>query len=142
MKRLFPNKEQREFNKMHRRHRKELVKLAKETGEWDWCWLHEMVIMQIRHMHEYYTENNNVFQADESRQKIIAQLKHVLDLNVAIDKLELDDDGVEYVRKDGVLTCVFPDDFTERCQKHDEREQELYEELYGSIGRDLQWWWD
>lgn len=32
-KRLFPDKERRAFNKMHRRHRKELVKLAKKTME-------------------------------------------------------------------------------------------------------------
>ena len=57
---FFPNKEQRAFNKMHRRHRKELVKHAKKTCEWDWGWLHDSVIMQIRHIHEYYSEGNNV----------------------------------------------------------------------------------
>ena len=139
---LFPNKEQRAYDKMHRRHRKELVKHAKETGEWDWCYLHKSIIMQIRHMHEYYTENNNVWMTDERRLMIIEQLKRVLDLETEIDQLEFDDDGVEYVHKDGSLTCVFPDNFAERCQKHEEKEQALYEELYSSIGRDLQWWWD
>ena len=53
--RLFPSKELREFRKMHRRHRKELVALAKDTYEFDWGWLHDSILMQIRHMYEYYS---------------------------------------------------------------------------------------
>ena len=139
---LFPSKEQRDYDKMHRRHRKELVKLAKETGEWDWAWLHRMVLMQIKHMHEYYTAGNNVWQTDETRIPIIEQLQHILDLEVEIDRMQDDDNGVEYIRKDGKVECVYPDDFGERIKKHEEREQQLYEELYSSIGRNLRWWWD
>ena len=79
--RLFPNKEMRAYRKMHRRHRKELIKHAKETGEWDWYWLHGSILMQIRHMHEYYSAGNNVWQTDETRLPIIEQLKRVLDLD-------------------------------------------------------------
>ena len=139
---LFPNKEQKAFDKMHRRHRKELVKHAKETDEFNWYWLHKSIIMQIQHMYEYYTENNNVWQADEKRLMVIEQLKHVLDLEAEIDQMELDCDDVKVVHKDGVLTCVFPDDYNERCQKYEEKEQGLYEELYSSIGKNLRWWWD
>ena len=78
---LFPSKEMRAYNKMYRRHRKELVKHAKETREWDYCWLYDGTIMQIRHMYEYYTASNNVWQSDESLNEIIEQLKHVLDLS-------------------------------------------------------------
>lgn len=120
--RLFPDKERRAYNRMYRRHRKELVKHAKKTGEWDWCWLHESVIMQIRHMYEYYSEGNNVCQTDESRLKILEQLKHVLDLDAEIDQVQ--------------------NDLSEDFQKHEEREQGLYEELYSSIGKHIRWWWD
>lgn len=140
--RLFPNKEQRVFNKMHRRHRKELVKHAKQTREWDWGWLYDSVIMQIRHMHEYYTAGNNVWQDDERRFTLIEQLKHILDLNEEINWMEDYDLGCEYVHKDGVVTAIIPDDFRERVEKHEKRTQELYEELYNSIGKNLRWWWD
>lgn len=139
MKRLFPSKEMRAYRKMHRKHRKELIKHAKETGEWDWCWLHESIIMQIRHMYEFYTENNNVWQVDEKRFMVIEQLKHVLDLNAEIDRMQDDDFGIECICKDGVVKS---DDFYEKVQKHEERERELYEELYNSIGKNIRWWWD
>lgn len=127
---------------MHRRHRKELVNLAKETGEWDWCWLHEMVIMRIRHMHEYYVEGNNVWQADETRLPIIEQLKHILDLEAEIDRMQGDDDDIEYIHEDGKVRIIFPDDYNERMDRRFKREQELYEEIYNSIGKNLMWWWD
>jgi hypothetical protein len=141
LRRLFPDKEQRAFNKMHRRHRRELIKHAKKTCEWDWCWLHDSIIMQIKHMHEYYTAGNNVWQSDETRLLIIEQLKHILDIEAEIDRMQDDNNGVEYIHKDGKVECIFPDDFKERVKEHEEREQQLYEELYSSIGRDLKWWW-
>lgn len=141
-KKLFPSKEMCAFRKMHRRHRRELIKLAKEIGEWDWCWLHDMVIMQVRHMHEYYTENNNVWQSDETRLPIIEQLQHILDLEAEIDQMQDDDNGIKYIHDGHKVTAIYPDDYKERVQKWCDREQELYQELYSSIGRDLRWWWD
>lgn len=118
--RIFPSKEMRRYRKMHSRHHKELVKLAKETAEYDWCWLHEMVVMQVKHMHEYYSAGDNVYQVDESRLEIIEQLQHVLDLNAEIDYLD-----------NNVWTLESVDKINE-----------LYEELYGSIGKNIQCWWD
>lgn len=142
LRKLFPSKEMRAYRKMHRRHRKELIKHAKETREFDWGWLHDSVIMQIRHMHEYYTERNNVWQTDETRLPIIEQLKHILDLEEEIARMQDEDFGVEYIHKNGVCTAVYPDDYKERMQKWSDREQELYHEIYNSIGKNLRWWWD
>ena len=141
-KRLFASKEKKAFYKMHRRHRKELVKHAKKTGEWDWCWLHDSVIMQIRQMHEYYTAGNNVWQTDETRLPIIEQLKHILDLDAEIEQIDDKDYGVEHIVKDDKFEFIFPDDYKEKVEKDEKRKQELYEELYGSIGRDIRCWWD
>ena len=140
--RLFPNKEMRAFLKMHRRHCKELVKHAKETGEWDWFWLHEGIIMQVRHMLEYYTERNNVWQSDETRIPIIEQLQHILDVEAEIDRMQDDNNGVEFIHEDGKVRAIYPDDYKERVEQWTKREQELYEELYNSIGKNLRWWWD
>ena len=141
--RLFLNKEQREFDKMHRKHRKELVEHAKKTNEWDWSWLHESVIMQIKHMHEYYSKGYNVWQVDESRLKIVEQLKHVLDLQTEIEKTQEDGCGVKYVyENDELVKTIYPDDYSERVLNNYKKEQELYEELYRYIGKYLRWWWD
>lgn len=131
---LFPSKEYKAYLKMHRRHRKELIKHAKETSEWDWSFLHDSVIMQIRHMYEYYTVGNNVMQADESRLPIVEQLKHILDLEDNIHQLE-----DEYCNIDWVNRTENPIKEYLSCTK---KEQELYEEIYSSIGKHLQWWWD
>lgn len=140
---LFPNKERRAYNKMHRRHRKELIKHAKKTNEYDWCWLHESIIMQIKHMHEYYSAGNNVWQIDESRLQIVEQLKHVLDLQAEIEKTEEDSCGAEYVYEDDELVkIIFPDDHSKRVLENEKKEQELYDELYSHIGKYLKWWWD
>jgi len=141
--RLFPDKEMREYNKMHRRHRKELVKLAKETGEWDSSWLHRMVIMQVKHMHEYYSNGNNVWQTDETRLPIIEELKYVLDLEDELERLENYHCGLEFVYDgDKIVGHTVPDDFLERFDKQEARERELYEEIYSYIGKNIRNWWD
>lgn len=128
---------------MHRRHRKELVKLAKETKEYDWCWLYQSTIMQIRHMHEYYSAGNNVWQVDESRMQIVEELKRVLDLVDELERLDNDCCGLKFIyENDKIVGHTAPDDFLKRYNKKIAREQELYEEIYNSIGKNLQGWWD
>lgn len=119
--RIFKSKERRAYNKMHCRHRKELIKLAKNDGEWDCDFLHELVITKVRHMHEYYSAGNNVWQTDKTRLPIIEQLKHVLDLQDELDNLW---DGIND------LSFVW------------KREVEIYKEIYTYIGEHLQEWWD
>lgn len=133
--RLFPNKERKAYNKMHRKHRKELIKHARKTSEWDWYWLHESIIMQIKHMHEYYSAGNNVWQIDESRLQIVEQLKHALDLQAEIEQMEDDEYYVD---------CVYENDTLnkDKMLEYEKKEQELYEELYGHISKYLKWWWD
>ena len=137
---LFPSKEMRAYRKMYRRHRRELVKLAKTIREWDYCWLYDSTIMQIRHMYEYYTAGNNVWQSDESLNTVLEQLKHVLDLSDEMEHLWDNyeshlikhDDGSVSVSDEGAKTYLAIRD----------REQELYEEIYSYIGKYIQWWWD
>lgn len=141
-KKLFPSKERRAFNKMHRRHRKELIKHAKKTNEWDWDWLHNSIIMQIRHMHEFYSNGNNVWQADESKFQIIEQLKYILYLQSEIDRMQDENYGIKYVHKDGIIETIYADNYMEIMDGFKEKEQQLYEELYSFIGKYLRWWWD
>ena len=117
--RLFPSKDMREYRKEHRKRRKELVKLAKNTYEFDYGYFHRMVIMQIIHMLEYYSEGHNVLQTDETRLCIVKQLQHILDIESEINILE-----------------------EANSPEAENKILELYAELYKSIGENLRNWWD
>ena len=133
-------KEMRAYNKMHRRHRRELVKLAKTIREWDYGWFYDSTITQVRHMYEYYSRDNNVHQADESRLEIVEQLKHVLDLDDELEHL-WDNYESHLIENDDGSVSITDDGARAYSDKRD-REQELYEEIYSYIGKYIQWWWD
>jgi hypothetical protein len=139
-KKLFPSKEMRAYRKMYRRHRKELVKHAKETREWDYCWLYDSTIMQIRHMYEYYTARNNVWQSDESLIPLIDSLKHVLDLDYELEHLWDDHIGGHTVNEDGSISAT--EESAKSFLDRSKREQELYREIYYHIGSNILTWWD
>lgn len=133
-------KEMRAYRKMYRIHRNELVKHAKETREWDWGWLYESTIMQIRHMYEYYSAGNNVWQCDESKSETLGQLKHVLDLNDALGHLWDNYESNIIKNNDGSISVS--EEGHKKYAAIKNREQELYEEIYSYIGSHLQYWWD
>ena len=117
--RLFPSKDMRAYRKEHRKRRKELVKLAKNSYEFDYGYFHRMVVMQIIHMLEYYSDGHNVLQTDDSRLCIVKQLQHILDIESEINRLE---------------EITSPE--------AENKISELYVELYKSIGENLRNWWD
>ena len=142
LRKLFPSKEMRRYRKMHRKHRRELVELAKRTYDYDWCFLHEYVIMRVKHMHEYYTSGDNVWQSDETRLSIIEELNHVLELQKELEQVEDDDCGINVLFEDGKVTVSPSDDTKERIIEQADRINELYEEIYGYIGKNIRNWWD
>ena len=138
--RFFPSKEMRAYNKMYRRHRKELVKLAKTIREWDYGWLYDSTMMQIRHMYEYYTARNNVYQSDESLLSLIDSLKHALDLDYELEHLWDDHIRGHIVNEDGSISST--EESAKSFIDKSKREQELYREIFYHIGSNLQTWWD
>ena len=133
-------KSMRAYNKMYRRHRKELISLAKKDRDFDYGWLDEFVRTKIRHMYEYFSGRNNVCQSDESLNEILEQLKHVLDLYEEMDGLWDNYESNLIKNADGSVTVT--DDGTKKYKYIRTREQELYEEIYSYIGRFIQYWWD
>lgn len=79
-KKIFPTKEDCEYIKMYKRHRKTMIKLAKADRDWDYGYLHDLVVAKIKHMYEYYYAGNNVWQSEETRTKVLETLKHAIDL--------------------------------------------------------------
>lgn len=96
--------------------------------------------MQIRHMYEYYTARNNVYQSDESLLSLIDSLKYVLDL----------DNELEHLWDNHVNDCIVNDDSsirateesTKRFIDKSKREQELYREIFYHIADNIMTWWD
>jgi hypothetical protein len=121
-------KEKRAYRKMYRKHRKEMIRLAKEDRDFDWSYLHDLVITKIKHMYEYYSAGNNVWQTDETRVPICAQLNHILQLQEEIDHIY---DEVE-------VNKLSVEDTTNIWKK----ESELYKSIYTFIGEHLEEWWD
>lgn len=118
--RIF-NKEYREYRKMLRRHRRELVRLARKTADFDYGYLDDLVITKIRHMYEYYTSNNNVWQSDDSAKRIIDTLKTAIDKHTALEERCWNDDEICLV-----LT----------------KAEEAYSDFYTYIGKNIMLWWD
>ena len=140
--RLFSNKEMRAYYKMRRKHRKELIKMAKKGFDFDWCYLHDLTITKIRHMYEYFSAGNNVMECEETP-NVIAELKHVLDLQEELDNVFNDKPSpIITVNDNGSLTFTRSDEDSKRIEKMYEREDELYKEIYAYIGEHLRGWWD
>lgn len=139
-KKIFPSKEMCAYNKMHRRHRRELVRLAKTIREWDYSWLYDSTIMQIRHMYEYYTARNNVYQSDESLLSLINSLKYVLDLDNKLEHLWDDHIRGHVVNENGSITST--EESSKSFIDKSKREQELYQEIYRHIADNIMTWWD
>ena len=143
IKKRIPTAEMRAYRRLHRRHRKQLVKLARNTYEWDWRYLHDAVILIVKQFYEYYSEGNNVWQVDESKDQILKQLKQIIELDKEIEETTYADLGIKYEKtEDGGLVMSKPEEARELLAANEEELQKLYEELYSSIGENLRWWWD
>ena len=140
---LFPSKETRAYRKMHRKHRKELIQLAKEDREWDWAYLHDIVLAKIRHMYEYFSAGNCVWQTDETLLPTIDELKHVLDLQYELEHLFDNIPHPDMTKNDdGSLTFTWSDEVSASRDEVYKREDEIYKEIYTYIGEYLRGWWD
>lgn len=121
-------KEKQAYRKMYKKHRKEMIRLAKEDRDFDWSYLHDLVITKIRHMYEYYSAGNNVWQTDETRVPVCVQLNHILQLQDEIDHIY---DKIE-------VNKLSVEDTTNIWKK----ESELYKSIYNFIGEHIEEWWD
>lgn len=120
---ICTDKKYRTYYKLHRKHRRELIRMAKQTADFDYAYLHDLVVMKLRQMLEYYVAGNNVWQSRESHENVIETLAHALRLA----------EDIETVWEN------WPDDSAKTCL---EREAELYKEFYTHLGENIMYWWD
>lgn len=113
------DKDYRQYLKLHRRHKKELIKLAKKSEDWDYGFLHDYIVTQLKHYLEYYESGWNVWQTDESRNSLIESLRKAVELAEQIENV-YDSDSINIWKE----------------------EARLYKEFYSYIGENIQRWWD
>ena len=139
-KKVLPTKEEIADIRMGHRHQKELLKLVKQNQDFSSYYLDEFVRMKIKHMHEYFSEGNDVWAEEADRQQIIEQLQHVIDLWQELDAVwdvydqdvTRDENGTVARNKRNAML------YLEALA----REGELYKEIYSYIGEWIQFWED
>ncbi len=59
---MFKNKRfSRNYHKMIKRNKKEILKTAKKTNPWDWFWGIKLLVEHLKFMKEYYELHENVW---------------------------------------------------------------------------------
>ena len=101
-----------QYNKMRRKHRKELIKLAKEDQDFDYEYLHNLVVVKLKNMYEFYSQGHAEFLAESDLNQILETLEHAI--NIA-DKIDMVPEPT--------------------------RVKELYQEFYEYIGQNIMLWW-
>ena len=111
--RRLNDREYRRFLKMRKRHRKELVELAKNSEDFDFGYLHALADLKVRQFLEYYESGWNVWQTEETRTEIVDSLKEAVRL---ADLIKYNDDWL--------------------------REHTVYRNFYSHIAENIMLWWD
>lgn len=101
-----------QYNKMRRKHRKELIKLAKEDQDFDYEYLHSLVVVKLKNMYEFYSQGHAEFLVESDLNQILETLEHAI--NIA-DKIDMVPEPT--------------------------RIKELYQEFYEYIGQNIMLWW-
>ena len=136
-------KEKQAYKKMQKEHTKTMIKLAKEDRDFDWGYLHDLVITKIRHMYEYFSNGNNVMQTDDTRIPICAQLNHILQLQDEVDHLYDDMPVADWVKNaDNSYTIKSSEEVAKESIARHNKESELYKSIYKFIGEHIEEWWD
>lgn len=144
-KKLFPNASYRRYKKMCKKHKRNLRKLFKDISPFDYDNLHDIVKEYIKFMYHYYCAGDNVWQAEEERQRVISSLKEVVSLIEEQEHL-WDNTGTESIKSellpDGSWHCDMTEEQSKRFEKLMIREDELYGLIYSKIGEYITSWWD
>lgn len=119
------------YRKAHKKYIKELVKLVKEDGEFEWGYITDVLLLMLRRRLEYFDKGHNVWQAEECRTKAVETLRE------AIDKLtraiESEWDFPE--KPEGGWT-------DEVLAKYNEENQKMWDEAFLAISGNIRLWWD
>ena len=122
-----------------------IVAAAKKCRQFDYGFMIDMLILQLREMLKFYTDGKGVVQADESRDEIKAQLTKALQLYEEAADFEND----EFIRLDdfcagkGLMWTDIPAAEREAFQKADAQAmQAKYDAFFLYFSHHFRDWWD
>lgn len=101
-----------QYNKMRHKHRKELIDLAKEDQDFDYEYLHSLVVVKLKNMYEFYSQGHAEFLSELDLNQILETLEYAI--NIA-DKIDMVPEPTKI--------------------------KELYQEFYEYIGQNIMLWW-
>jgi len=81
----------RRYNNNMRRHRRRLSELVKTDEDFDYGFLHRIVVQKLRNMYEYYLDGDNVHHVPEDLEKTLSQLRHALSIAKHIEEEDFPD---------------------------------------------------
>lgn len=131
------------YKAMQKKHRKERVKLAKESADFDWSYLHNYVKTFVLHMYEFYDTGVMLYQAEEERQKTLSSLRKAKEL---IDKMESVFkpyyETLELLTDEQLTEFITSDKWDKVTTELAKEEEKLFVEFYRYIGEHMKEWWD
>lgn len=142
--RKIMDKERKSYKKLHREHKREIVRLAKKDADYDWSFLHNLVCRKIKNMAEFYEKGFGVAQEENSRKETLASLEGAIKIIDRIDHCwdEYRRSVIGRVGTENLIDLELIDEERWLATKASEEEAVLYKQLYEYIGEHLREWWD
>ena len=141
--RLF-DRDYRDYRKQTRVFRRKLRKSVRKANLFDYDEMHHMVEIWVNSMYEYYKRGVNVWQSDEGKQAIIAELTEVKAMFDEIHQL-YNDWWIKFETEEtesGEERLKLSDEDKAKIEAKWNREHELYRLAYAKIGEYIEGWWD
>lgn len=141
--RLF-DRDYRDYRKQTRVFRRKLRKSVRKANLFDYDELHHMVEIWVNSMYEYYKRGANVWQSDEGKQAIVAELAEVKAMFDEIHQL-YNDWWIKFETgetESGEERLKLSDENKAVIEAKWNREHELYHLIYAKIGEYIEGWWD
>ena len=138
------DKEQKKYRKIRREHKKALMRLVKKDADYDWSFLHDLVCCKIKNMAEFYEKGFGVAQEEQSRLRVLESINGAIKFLEEIDHCwdEYFNSVLYRVGPTHLIDIELIDEERWLATKAQEREIELYKNLYSYIGEHLHEWWD
>ena len=140
---------QRRSDKIYREEcrafKKALKQCVKQSNLFDAGGLHDTVNVWVSHMLTYYKAGAHVYSTEFTRNAIIYELEEVNGLFKELDHLYDEfraKPKPKCVTKSGIKAVGLNKELIELLAKLDNREHELYKDIYAKIGQCIQEWWD
>lgn len=150
------SREYKLYRKAQKKYVKQMTKLLKRSGPWDWCFMWEALGMMVERRLAYFKNGYNVHQIDDSANEIVEELQTALNLWEEAENFEFTEDKerAQLIAEKGwralIASVTKPTKRTEeeqqsiidRHKKEFEEEQQAYTKFFVYVAEHFRKWWD